>query len=318
MSSGRRAEGVIGASATLGLIDYIQSHGGMVAPDELVENVAVLFRASRAKVFNTITLLDDLGIVEIRDEWVVSSSVVAGRDVLGARLVEYLVGQHLPPRFGEAMLLADGSDEVWVDAKRAPGRHLGIAPLLVELGVFLRERLTSLHWRIGDRYVAQFVGAVARANDAFPLRARSAEDLRQKMDEDLERGLSAERWVVTFEKSRLEGHPLREQIRRVSDGHADAGFDVLSFRDRASIAHNWLIEVKSFAEVPRFHWTANEIECARREGERYALYLVDRLQIHRTDYEPRIISGPYEFFFGPDSSHGWNMVADGYRVSTSP
>lgn len=316
MSTGNRADGVVSASATLGLIEYIHSHGGMVSPGATVENVAVLFGASREKILNTIVLLEALGIVQIRDEWISSSAVVAGRDGLGERLVDYVLGQHLRPGFGDAMLLAEGSHEVWVDAKRAPGRHLGIAPLLVELGVFLRERLTSLHWRIGDRYVAQFVDAAARANDAFPLRTLSADDLRQQMDENLERGLSAERWVVTFEKSRLEKHPLREQIRRVSDRHAGAGFDVLSFRDRASIAHNWLIEVKSFAEVPRFHWTANEIACAKREGERYALYLVDRSQIHRNDYEPRIISGPYEFFFGSDSSHGWNIVADGYRVST--
>jgi len=317
MSTGNRREGVVGASATLGLIDYIHTHGGAVSPDVLVENVAVLFGASREKILNTIVLLEALGIVQIRDEWISSSAMIAGRDGLGERLVDYVVGQHLRPGFGDAMLLAESSDEVWVDAKRAPGRHLGIAPLLVELGVFLRERLTSLHWRIGDRYVAQFVEAVARANDAFPLRTLSADDLRRKKDEDLERGLSAERWVVTFEKCRLEGHPLRNQIRRISDGHANAGFDVLSFRDRSSIAHNWLIEVKSFADVPRFHWTTNEIECARREGERYVLYLVDRSQIHRSDYEPRIISGPYEFFFGSDSSHGWNIVADGYRVSTS-
>ncbi len=317
MSTGRRAEGVIGANATLGLIDYIHSQGGTVAPDALVENVAVLFGVSRAKILNTISLLKDLGIVEMHDEWISSSEVVPGPDVLGARLVDYIIGQHLLPGLGDAMLLAEGTDEVWVDAKRAPGRHLGIGALLVELGVFHRDCLTATNWRIGAQYAEQFVQAVARSNDAFAQGTLSADDLRRKVEENLETGLRAEEWVVSFEKSRLKEHPLRRQIRRVSDRHAGAGFDVLSFRDRSSIAHNWLIEVKSFVGVPRFYWTANEIECAEREGERYVLYLVDRSQMQLQDYEPHVIPGPYEFFFGADSPNDWDVVATEYQISAN-
>ena len=317
MSIERRAEGVVGASATLGLIQYIHTHGGTVAPDALVENVAVLFGASRTKLLNTLALLEDVGIVEMRDEWVSSSDMVAGPAVLGARLVDYVVEQHPPHSLGDAMLLAKGGAEIWVDAKRAPGRHLGIATLLVELGVFRRDRLTSTTWRIGAPYADQFIEAVARSNDAFALGTLSADDLQRKVRENLEAGLRAEQWVVTFEKNRLAKHPLSRQIRRVSDRHVDAGFDVLSFRDRSSTGHNWLIEVKSFAGVPRFYWSANEIECARRAGERYVLYLVDRLRMQLTGYKPRVITGPYAFFFGSDSPEGWKLTANEYRICES-
>lgn len=317
MSSGRRAEGVIGASATLGLIEFIHSHGGAVTADSLVENVAVLFRASRAKIQNTIALLDDLGIVDVHGDEVSSSEVVEQRDALGARLVDYVLAAHLPPSLGDALLLVDGSNEVWVDAKRAPGRHLGIGTLLVDVGVFHRDRLTSTTWRVGEQYADRFVQAVAQSNDALSLGTLSADDLQKRLAESAEAGLQAEEWVVRFERSRLKDHLLRRQIRRISDRDADAGFDVLSFRDRSSIVHNWFIEVKSFVGTPRFYWTVNEIECAKREGERYALYLVDRSQMQDQDYEPRVIRGPYEFFFGPEAPSGWDVIATEYRMSAS-
>ena len=317
MSIGKRAEGVIGVKSTLGLIDYIHNQGGMVAPDVLVENVAILFGVSRAKILNTITLLKNLGIVEMHNGWISTSEAVVEPKALGERLVNYVVEQHLVPGFGDAMLLAEETGEVWVDAKRAPGRHLGIGALLVELGVFHRDRLTSTNWRIGKRYTEQFIQAIAKSNDNIALGMLSSDDLRQKVEENLEAGLKAEEWVVSFEKNRLKEHPLRGQIRRVSDRHANAGFDVLSFRDRSSIAYNWLIEVKSYVDVPRFYWTTNEIDCARRQGERYVLYLVDRSQMQIEGYEPRVITGPYEFFFGTDLPNGWDMVANEYRISVS-
>lgn len=317
MSNARRAEGVIGASATLGLIEYIHSHGGAVAASSLVENVAVLFRASRVKIQNTIELLDDLGIVKVRGDQVSSSEVVERADVLGARLVDYVLAERLAPTLGDALVLVDGTDEVWVDAKRAPGRHLGLGALLVDVGVFHRDRLTSTTWRVGKQYADRFVEAVARSNDALSLGTLSADDLQRRLAESAEAGLKAEERVVAFERSRLKDHPLRRQIRRISDRHANAGFDVLSFRDRSSIVHNCFIEVKSFVGTPRFYWTVNEIECAKREGERYALYLVDRSQMQRQDYEPRVIRGPYEFFFGPETPRGWDVLATEYRMSAN-
>ena len=308
---------MIGASATLGLIDYIRSHGGEVTADSLVENVALLFRASRAKIQNTIALLDDLDIVEVRGDQVSSSELVERPDALGARLVDYVLAEHLPPGLGDALSLVDGTNDVWVDAKRAPGRHLGIGALLVDVGVFHRDRLTSTTWRVGDQYADRFVQTVARSNDALSLGTLSADELQRRLTENAEAGLKAEEWVVRFEVSRLKDHLLRRQIRRISDRHADAGFDILSFRDRSSIVHNWFIEVKSFVGIPRFYWTANEIECAKREGERYALYLVDRSQMQGEEYEPRVVRGPYEFFFGREAPSGWDVVATEYRMSAS-
>ena len=314
MSIRRLSEGVLGASTTLGLINFINDRGGIVEPELLIENIAVLFQASRTKIKNTISLLADVGIFKVSDGRISSLEVIAELEPLGTRLVDYVIENHLPPGFGNAMLLSESGNDVWVDAKRAPGKQLGIATLLVELGVFRRDRLTSPNWHIGKQYRDKFIQAVARQNETFSLGTLSAIGLQRKMKHNLEAGLRAEDWVVDFEKSRLESHPFKDQIRRISDEHVDAGFDILSFRDRKSLTHNRLIEVKSFVGAPSFYWSANEIERARQEGERYILYLVDRGKMQVEGYKPREIRGPFEFFFGSETPRDWEVVANEFRI----
>ena len=315
MSTERRTEGVIGASDTIALIDYIQDEVDKLTIDLLVENVVALFGGSRTKVRNTISLLTEVGVLQIRDEFVQSSTTVSGVGALGTRLVDFVLKQDNSIRLGNSIRLTKDPPEMWVDAKRAPGREIGIAALLVDIGVFQRERLVSPNWRIGEQFSKQFIRAIAHSNDAFVQRARTAEDLESQMNANHEAGMIAEEWVVCFEQERLSDHPLRNQIRRISDIQVDAGFDVVSFRDESSVSHNWLIEVKSFVGMPRFYWTENEVARAKREGERYVLYLVDRRRMQLEDYKPYMITGPYEHFFGTESPRGWTIDPSEFRMS---
>ena len=283
--------------------------------DVLVEDVAVLFGASRVKLHNTIDLLLVAGVIEIIDDRTTILKDIAGPEQLSLQLLEYVVMTHFPNSCCDAMHLSLESKQIWIDAKRAPGRHLGIATLLVELGVFRRARLTSPLWQVDEQYTPIFLDAVAKANQSFVECSFTAKELQSKVDQNLKAGLVAENWVVSFEQKRLQDHPLARQIRRVSDDQVDAGFDVASFRDSGSLAYNWLIEVKSYTGLPRFYWTANEIECAKRERERYVLYLVDRTQIGKLDYKPTMITGPYDFFLGLDAREGWNVVASEFMIS---
>ena len=297
------------------MIKYLRDHGGEISRDVLVEDVAVLFGASRAKLQNTIDLLLVAGVIESKSDRTVAVKNILGQEQLSLQLVDYVISQHFPDSCGDAMRMSLKPKQVWIDAKRAPGRHLGIATLLVELGVFRRTRLTSPLWRIDGKYAPFFLEAVAQANETFIKKTFTKEELQRKVEQNLEDGTNTENWVVSFEQKRLKDHPLTRQIRRISDDHVDAGFDVASFRDSGSLSHNWLIEVKSYTGLPRFYWTSNEIERAKREGERYVLYLVDRTQIGNIDYEPTIITGPYDFFVGLDVTEGWNVVASEFKIS---
>ena len=316
MSSVKLSDGLINASATLGLVEFVRRERRAIACNSLVENTAVLFGVSRAKALNTVMLLSEIGVFEIQDDKVFSSEEILGLDVLGARLVKFVFEQYDSIRLGDAIRFAEESSEIWIDAKRAPGRSLGIASLLFEVGVFQRDRLSSPFWRVTDQYREQFISAIAYSNDAIVEGTRTAKDLERTLNANLNAGNKAEDWVVSFEKRRLADHPLVSQVRRISEIQVDAGFDIVSFRDRSCIAHNWLIEVKSFLGIPRFHWTRNEIDCAKKEGERYVLYIVDRNQMQLQDYRPIMISGPYEHFFGSASPLGWSVDASEYRISS--
>ena len=278
--------------------------------------MAVLFGVSRIKVRNTIALLNDLELVELSLTGVAGKEKLERAEQLGTKLVRYITGRQLQPGFADALLVSESRDEVRVDAKRAPGRHLGIASLLVELGIFHRERLTSPIWQIGERYVEDFVRAVTQTNESQTWGSLDEEELQRNIDQNREAGRAVEEWVVGYEQARLEGHPMLRQIRSIAEDEVDAGFDVASFRDRFSMSHNRLIEVKSFVGAPVFYWTLNEVECARREGDRYALYLVDRAKMASKSYHPRVVVGAYEYFFGAKVlAAGWDIAATEYRLS---
>ncbi len=110
----------------------------------------------------------------------------------------------------------------------------------------------------------------------------------------------------------MRGHPLLDQIRRISLNDVGAGYDIASFAGSTSLEHDLFIEVKSHGAQKVFHWTRNEIATAREFGESYALYLVDRTRSDVPGYVPHIITGPTpEMFHGPES--GWSVEATSFE-----
>ena len=136
------------------------------------------------------------------------------------------------------------------------------------------------------------------------------------MDAILERkeilGEEAENWVLEYEKRRIKDHPLLHQVRKISNEHASAGYDILSFSSNTSLTHDLFIEVKSFSENESFFWSDNEIETAKKMKEKYALYIVDRSKISEASYKPRIVFGPYKALFETTNT-GWSMTAKSYE-----
>jgi hypothetical protein len=119
-------------------------------------------------------------------------------------------------------------------------------------------------------------------------------------------GLEAELWVLDYERRRLPAHPLRDQIRRVSEENVAAGYDIASFSAPSVLHHDTHIEVKSYEGRKRFFWSRNEIETAEALAEAYVLYLVDRAQLGRSGYVPEVIRGPYSGLFLSAES-GWSI-----------
>jgi hypothetical protein len=102
----------------------------------------------------------------------------------------------------------------------------------------------------------------------------------------------AEKFVMDFEKSRLNNI---EWIQWIAPFDSAAGYDILSYYDINSEENDRFIEVKSYWwNTPYFYWTQNEIRVAKKEKERYCLYLVNRDFINDEKYIPMIISNPCE------------------------
>ncbi len=109
-------------------------------------------------------------------------------------------------------------------------------------------------------------------------------------------GKKAEEFVFQFELKRLEAHPFKNRIKRISEIDVSAGYDIYSFESADSNTPR-LIEVKSYYDKLGFYWSENEVGISKDKKEYYCIYLVDMNKIRFDDYRPLIINNPYDKVF---------------------
>ncbi len=124
------------------------------------------------------------------------------------------------------------------------------------------------------------------------------EELKSSLTRKGEAGEAAEEFVLALERRRLVDHPNREQIRRISTENVAAGYDIRSFSSLEALLCDRLIEVKGYSGEREFFWTANEVEVARKNRDRYLICLVDVTRIHDSGYEPITLNDPFRLLFG--------------------
>jgi hypothetical protein len=128
----------------------------------------------------------------------------------------------------------------------------------------------------------------------------SPEDLLEKRRRQEELGAIAEQMILDYEKQRLRklGHIIEsESIQWVSKLNVSAGYDIRSFDARSkNLVHNRFIEVKGSArKTIHFFWSSNEIEAAKRLGDRYWLYYQPLRSLNSaSNPEPIVIRNPYK------------------------
>ena len=196
--------------------------------------------------------------------------------------------------------------DLWVDSTRVPGRGIGLPSLLRELGAFESQTLSARHWRLANNFMPLVLEmleqiSVQRVSNS-PL---SPEELKARLERQERAGFEAEEWVLNYERLRLEGHLLLDGIRQVSKEDVSLGYDIASFSSGRALAFDRFIEVKSFENKPRFYWTRGEIKAAKRLGEKYYLYLVDRSKMGSKDYKPMTVQGPASCFLN-DLAPDWS------------
>lgn len=166
------------------------------------------------------------------------------------------------------------------------------------------EKETNGEICVSEDYETDFSSQLRIRKDKFTL-----EQLRQKQEEQNKRGLEAEIFVLKLERVRLPQKAYK--IKRISDFDVSAGYDIVSFSDSDSAVYDRFIEVKCYLGSPHFYWSENEVDVAKRKGERYILCLVDYTRITEEGYEPEYISNPYEVIFNEDK---WLVNTASYKV----
>ncbi|MDP1547518.1 MAG: DUF3883 domain-containing protein [Anaerolineales bacterium] len=129
-----------------------------------------------------------------------------------------------------------------------------------------------------------------------------------------EAGLRAEEYVLSFEKKRLEGHPLVSHVKLISRIKVDAGYDIISFDSLMSKEPDRFIEVKSFFKLPEFYWSKNELTVSEVKRKKYFLYLIDRSKIDNPNYQPTIVQDPFINIF---QNSGWDKNPQNWLISPS-
>jgi hypothetical protein len=109
-------------------------------------------------------------------------------------------------------------------------------------------------------------------------------------------GLKAELAVINYEIVRLTGLLTKEsEIEHTSLRNVMAGYDIRSFEgtlDSKNERVERLIEVKAVSiNDYNFYWSRNEIEVARKLGEKYYLYLLPVISADLFDFENLLIIG---------------------------
>lgn len=135
------------------------------------------------------------------------------------------------------------------------------------------------------------------------------EELLKQKEEQSQRGLEAEEFVLELERNRL---PLKAyKIKRISDFDVAAGYDIVSYDSNESMKYDRFIEVKCYVGKPHFYWSENECDTARQKGSKYILCLVDYTRIKEPGYTPQYIRNPYDDIF---TNENWLVNAASYKI----
>lgn len=181
-----------------------------------------------------------------------------------------------------------------------------IRDVLVDQGFLVAKRTNqTTHFYVAKKYEKFLSGFLKDSRIKLTL-----EELKKKLAAEALAGDKAEKFVLAFEKSRLNRN-LAEKVRLISEIDVCAGYDIISFQDDSSSAYDCFIEVKAVSRELDFFWSQNERETSKRYGECYKIYLVDLSQVSNRDYKPYIISNPYKLLLESDE---WMMEPQSFHI----
>jgi hypothetical protein len=315
MNAARPSDGLLPAGSTIAMVELLARRPDGTSVEHLLKDLAATNSISWSRARNTVAKLISYGLFETEGRSLVRLALAERMDVprwVAERIVTEFTALLTKAEAWSCIGRDPATGDLTIDAMTLPPIRDGLAMWLTDFTIARRAAVQTRFWTVSSDHNDAFLTGARNANKKTPRRAKSAERLAADLARQAEAGAAAEVWVVQYERERLSGHPLLDQIRRVSEDDVSAGYDIVSFASVHSIRHDRFIEVKSHAERKVFHWSRNEIATALEFGEDYALYLVDRDRCAQADYSPHVITGPTpEMFALPDS--GWRVEATSFE-----
>lgn len=260
--------------------------------DVLVDDASKLLKIALPPISNSLSLLIDSGVARIDSEGFVNV----------AHTSEQSIRKHLISRLGvDKVLLSianamelkneDGSRDI--DIYILFPKLRGIPALCTSLGLLERDSDRNKFFVSAEK-LSHFEPLLEEGNLSRYEKGMTPEQLHQQQLAQNERGELAEEFVLAQERTRLNGHPNIEAVKRVSKFNVSAGFDIQSFESLHSKHIDRLIEVKSFVGEPGFYWSINEIKCSSSKGAQYSIVVVDSTRMEEPEYSPSEIRNPFE------------------------
>lgn len=186
----------------------------------------------------------------------------------------------------------DVSIGAYISNENIPLKYSGLRNLLIEAGFFKTSDIADGILIIDELYIYELQKMISSNKKRMSL-----EQLKRKIEYQNEVGFEAELFVLAYEKRRLNG--VANDVKCISNIDVTAGYDIVSFNTEKSLSYDRFIEVKSYSGKVSFYWSKNEIEVAKLKQENYFLYLVNRDEMRRKEYAPKVIKNPYkEIFLG--------------------
>lgn len=187
-------------------------------------------------------------------------------------------------------------------------KYSNFKQLLIDFEAIKTHPTTELNnFIINNRYKKLFDKTVL---PEIKQRKIGIEDFRKAMEQQQIYGEEAEKFVLNFEFIRLKE---QKKIDWVAEYIINEGYDIASYNQVSDLFPNRFIEVKSYeGEKPYFFWSRNEYSVARRKKKEYWLYLINRLEMNKTNYVPLMIQDPIEVIL--EDNQNWEKQIEKYKI----
>ena len=195
-----------------------------------------------------------------------------------------------------------------IDNKAFGLKYSNFKQLLLDFGVIKPHPTIEIsNFIINNRFKKLFNKTVL---PEIQKRKVGIEEFRKAMEQQQIYGEEAEKFVLQFEFNRLN---QQKEIDWVAQYIVNEGYDIASYNLESDEIPNRFIEVKSYdGGTPYFFWSRNEYSVAKVKKDEYWIYLINRSEINKTEYQPKMIQNPFENILNDDVN--WEKQIDKYKI----